>query len=268
MAKRRGLTLIFLSLIMAAGAAWVANTWVKGQMISKATAHPNTQLVVAAAMAIPYSTKVESRHLKLVEVPEGVLPAGAYTDIADVEGQVATGAIARGEILVSERFARHTRGSTLAALVSENMRAITVRVNDVVGVAGFLLPGNTVDVLSARKDRNQHATIETILTNIKVLAVDQTAATDENEPVIVRAVTLETTPQQAEKLVKASTEGSIQLTLRNPESEEQEPVVAEVVPAPAAKKPVARAPVKSYTPSNTTVEIIRGTDVKTTKTKT
>lgn len=261
MAKRRGLVLIFLSLVMAVGAAWMANTWVKAQLISKASAEPNKQLVVAAAMAIPFTTKVESRHLKLVEVPEGVLPAGAYTDFAEVEGQVATSAIARGEILVAERFAKHSRGSTLAALVNEDMRAITVRVNDVVGVAGFLLPGNTVDVLSARKDRNQRATIETILKNIKVLAVDQTAATDANEPVIVRAVTLEMSPKDAEKIVKARTEGTIQLTLRNPEAEEiqPEPEKAEVV----VKKPATR-----YVPSGSTVEVIRGTQVKKTKTKT
>ena len=261
MAKRRGLILIFLSLIMAVGAAWVANNWVKAQLISKASAEPDTQLVVAAAVAIPYTTKVESRHLKLIQIPEGALPAGAYTDIADVEGRVATASIARGEILNAERFAKHTRGSTLAALVNENMRAITVRVNDVVGVAGFLLPGNTVDVLAARKDRNQRATIETILTNIKVLAVDQTAATNENEPVIVRAVTLEMAPKDAEKLVKASTEGSIQLTLRNPDTED-------ILPEPEAPKPVVRKPRKSVAPTSSTVEIIRGTDVKKTKTET
>jgi len=257
MAKRRGLILIFLSLLMAVSAAWVANTWVKAQLISKASAEPNTQLVVAAAMAIPFTTKVEGRHLKLVEIPEGMTPAGAYTEIADVEGKVATTAIGRGEVLIAERFAEHTRGSTLAALVSENMRAISVRVNDVVGVAGFLLPGNTVDVLAARKDRNQRATIETILTNIKVLAVDQTAATDANEPVIVRAVTLEMTPKQAEKLVKARTEGSIQLTLRNPDTEEA---------APEPLKPVVKRPRPA--PSGATVEIIRGTSVQKKKTKT
>ncbi|MBT8079042.1 MAG: Flp pilus assembly protein CpaB [Gammaproteobacteria bacterium] len=260
MAKRRGLVLIFLSLFMAVGAAWVANNWVKAQQISKASAEPNTQLVVAAAVAIPYTTKVESRHLKLIQIPDDALPAGAYTEVADVEGRVATTSIARGEILVQERFAKHTKGSTLAALVDANMRAISVRVNDVVGVAGFLLPGNTVDVLAARKDRNQRATIETILTNIKVLAVDQTASTNENEPVIVRAVTLEMKPDQAEMLVKASTEGSIQLTLRNPDTEE-------VIPEPV-KKPVVRTPRKRTAPSSSTVEIIRGTDVKKTKTQT
>jgi len=187
------------------------------------------------------------------------LPEGTYTELAEVEGKVATSGIARGEILVAERFASHSRGSTLAALVADNMRAVTVRVNDVVGVGGFLLPGNTVDVLSARKGKNRRAIIETILTNIKVLAVDQTAATDRNDPIIVRAVTLEMTPKQAEKIVKARSEGTIQLTLRNPEEED-------IIPEPVKRTVKKRAPRPASTGSS--VEVIRGTDVKTTKTKT
>lgn len=258
MAKRRGLILVLLSLMMAVGAAVVANKWVNGQLVTQASAAPNTQLVVTAAISIPFATKVEARHLKLTEIPEGVLPTGAYTDLTDVEGKVSTTSIARGEVLVAERFAEHGRGSTLAALVAPNMRAVTVRVDDVIGVGGFLLPGNKVDVLAARRDRNQRATSETILTNIKVLAVDQTAATEENEPVIVRAVTLEMTPKEAEKIVKARTEGTIQLTLRNPEEEE-------IVPEAPKRVVRARAPVRR--PTDTSVEIIRGTDVKKTKTK-
>lgn len=259
MVKRRGLVLIFLSLMMAVGAAWVANTWVSGQLVTKADAAPNTQFVVTAAMSIPFATKVEGRHLKLTEVPEGVLPEGAFTDLAEIEGKVSTTSIARGEILVTERFASHSRGSTLAALVGANMRAVTVRVDDVIGVGGFLLPGNTVDVLAARKDRNRRATTKTILTNIKVLAVDQTAATEENEPVIVRAVTLEMSPKQAELLVNARTEGSIQLTLRNPEEEDPVPEPVKRVVKTRAPKPAKR---------DSSVEIIRGTEVKITKTKT
>ena len=259
MIQRRGLILIFLSLLMAVGAAWVANTWVSGQLVTKADAAPNMQLVVTASMSIPIATKVEGRHIKLTQVPAGVLPEGAYTELTDVEGKVATSGIARGEILVAERFAAHTRGSTLAALVADNMRAVTVRVDDVIGVGGFLLPGNAVDVLAARKGKDRRAIIETILTNIKVLAVDQTAATDENDPVIVRAVTLEMTPKQAEKLVKARSEGTIQLTLRNPEEED-------IVPAPVKRTVKQRAPRPA--PTDSTIEVIRGTDVKKTKAKT
>jgi pilus assembly protein CpaB len=265
MAKRRGLILILLSMVMAAGAAWVANTWVNGQLVSQASAQPNVHRVVAAALAIPFATKVEGRHLKYIEVPMDVMPTGAFTDLEQVQGKVSMTAIARGEILVEERFASHDRGSTLAALIDENMRAITVRVDDVVGVAGFLLPGNTVDVLASRKEGNQRAITETILRNIKVLAVDQKASTDANEPVIVRAVTLEMAPHQAELVVKARTEGTIQLTLRNPEAQDAEPEPEPVKEAPT--RVVYAAPRPQPAPRDATVTVIRGTAVETTKAK-
>jgi pilus assembly protein CpaB len=258
------LVLIFLSLLMAAGAAWVANVWVNGQLITKASAQPNVHRVVAAALAIPFATKVEGRHLKFIEVPVDVMPGGAFTSFEEVQGQVSTTAISRGEILVSERFAAHERGSTLAALIDKSMRAITVRVDDVIGVGGFLLPGNTVDIVAARKV-NQRAITETILKNIKVLAVDQTAAANENEPVIVRAVTLEMTPEQAEVVVKARSEGTIQLTLRNPEA--LEIIEPEPKAAPPPVRVVAAAPRPRPVVRDTTVTVIRGTEVEQTKTK-
>lgn len=265
MFKRRGLILITLSLVMGVGAAYTANQWVAAQGAGEDTQGAH---VVSAAMAIPYGTKVESRHLRYVEIPSDAVPTGVFTKFEDVAGMVATTDIARGEMLITSRFAAHQSGSTLAALVSENMRALTVRVNDVIGVAGFLLPGNRVDVLSSRRDNNRRAITETILQNIKVLAVDQTATTEQNEPVIVRAVTLEMTPSQAEVLVKARTEGEIQLTLRNPMEKMAE---AEPEPEPApkpAQKPVVVKQQSRPVNSSTTVTVIRGTQVDTEKTKT
>ena len=98
---------------------------------------------------------------------------------------------------------------------------MTIRVNDVIGVAGFLLPGNKVDILSTVKYSETSASTSTVLKDIKVLAVDQTARTKDNKPIIVRAVTLEVTPRQAEKLLTARSKGEIQLTLRNPHEEEK-----------------------------------------------
>ena len=264
MVKRRGFVLVFLSLLMAVGAAFVANKWIDARVMPAQDNTLNSASVVAAAMSIPFATKVEERHLKLVEVPEGLTPDGFFKSIDEVLGKVSTTNISRGEILVTERFRTHTTGSTLAALVNPNMRAVTVRVDDVIGVAGFLLPGNTVDILASRRGGGKNRAItETILKNIKVLAVDQTAAADSNEPVIVRAVTLEMLPRQAEILFQARTEGKIQLTLRNPL--EVEP---EVKPPPPKKRVVARrAPVKrKAAPSEVTV--IRGTSVDKIKTKT
>lgn len=266
MANRRGMILVVLSVVMGTAASWTANRWVNARSAAEEGARQGTH-VVAAAMAIPYGTKVEGRHLKFVEIPEGIAPTGFFTAVEDVEGRVSTIDIARGEILIADRLVAHDKGSTLAALVSENMRALTVRVNDVIGVAGFLLPGNRVDVLSSRKTTDRRAVTETILRNIKVLAVDQTASTEQNEPVIVRAVTLEMTPKQAELLVKARSEGEIQLTLRNPLDDTREPEPeAELVAQVEPPKPVVKRPA-SAPPASTTVTVIRGTKVDTTKTK-
>lgn len=263
MFKGRGLILVALSLVLAVGAAYTANRWVAAQVIGEKEFEGTR--VVSAAMPIPYGTKVEGRHLKYIEVPDDAAPAGHFSSAEEVEGRVSTVEIARGEILVANRFAKHTSGSTLAALVGENMRALSVRVNDVIGVAGFLLPGNRVDVLASRRVGGQRAVTETILRNIKVLAVDQTATTDKNEPIIVRALTLEMTPQQTEILVKAQTEGTIQITLRNPLEEDVIPE-PEPEPAPVRKPVVAKQPVRRD--DSTTVTIIRGTQVNSKKTKT
>ena len=111
-------------------------------------------------------------------------------DVAEIEGWIATSEIIEGELLMKGRFVEHLAGSTLAAMVAPNKRAVSVRVNDVAGVAGFLLPGNFVDVLGTRLERgSRRAVTSTIIQNVKVLAVDQTARTDDdNEPVVVRAV--------------------------------------------------------------------------------
>ncbi len=268
MRKRRGLVLVLFSLCMGGVAAWAANDWVSERMNAEQSG--DMMPVIAAAMEIPYGTKIEGRHVKVVHVAKDSMPSTAFNAITDVEGKVATVDVARGEVLSSARLADHSGGSTLAALVGKNMRAVTVRVDDVIGVAGFLLPGNRVDVLATKLDRtSRNARTDTILQDVKVLAVDQTAATQQNEPVIVRAVTLELTPPQSEILVKAKEEGSIQLTLRNPLDEQ---MVAETVvePQEVKKAPaiIARrsAPVRR-TNDGTTVTVIRGTHVDKQKTK-
>ena len=122
-----------------------------------------------------------------------------------------------GEVVTKARVAKHLEGSTLSALIGKNKRAITIRVDDVVGVAGFLLPGNRVDVYGVRRNtKTRKVRVNTVLSDINVLAVDQDANRKEGGPKVVRAVTVEVTTKQAKKLVKAMFEGKIQLALRNP----------------------------------------------------
>jgi len=225
MLKTRTVTLFILSVAFAVGAAWIANNWISSQKTTVAKQEKVGQPVVLAALDIPYGHTIERRHLKVVMMPEDVAPVNSFRSVDDVVGKVSTNILLPDEIIRTERVSDHLEGATLAALIDPEMRAFTVRVDDVVGVAGFLLPGNRVDIISSRSRGKGNVSSTTLLKDIKVLAVDQTARTDKNDPVVVRAVTLELTPREAEKLAEARGEGSIQLTLRNPVAEEPEQVV-------------------------------------------
>lgn len=255
MMKRRGVLMVMLSLVFGAAAAWAAKNWVEQRTRASNVADAGSSVVIAA-MELPYGTAIEGRHVKVITVPLGTQLGNHFSSVQEIEGLIATQKVLNGEVLLKERFTKSGAGSTLAALIKPDMRAVTVRVDDVVGVAGFLLPGNRVDIVAARKI-DSRATTETILMNIHVLAVDQTSSQDKNEPVVVRAVTLEMTPQEAEILVRAREEGRIQLTLRNPTDEFRPQLAATPEPPPPAPivKPVRRAP----PPKAPGVTIIRGT---------
>lgn len=268
--KRRGLMLIVISLVLAVGAAWVARNWVQARLNGGSSGDP-VQTVVVAAMEIPFGTKVEGRHLKTITLPISAA-VGDHFDKADqVVGLIALQKIIGGEILLKERFADRNAGSTLAAIVKPDMRAVSVRVDDVIGVAGFLMPGNHVDVVAARtinQGAESHAVTRTVLHNLNVLAVDQTASQDKEQPVVVRAVTLEVTPKQAEVLVKAREEGKIQLTLRNPLDKAPDgPDLFADDEQPKAPPQKVRA-TQPRAPKDSGVIIIRGTNVHTSESAT
>ncbi|MCY1525142.1 Flp pilus assembly protein CpaB [compost metagenome] len=264
----RTLTLVALSLILGLGAAWMANNWLSAKL--NASPDDNLEAVVVATVEIPFGQMIEARQVTVVRMPKDTVPDDAFDTPDKVIGKIATFSMLRGDILRSARVAEHLGGSTLASLIAADKRAISVRVDDVVGVGGFLLPGNRVDVLATRKNGGSGgAESKTILQDLRVLAVDQTASTDKTQPVVVRAVTLEMTPKEAEVLVKAMSEGRLQLALRNPlDDQKKQPVVASVakaetpapVPAPVARKPMVRRGDGSYG-----VIIIRGTEVKVAK---
>lgn len=249
MKAKTAFLMITIALVLGLGAAWMANEWVTSRLALADETKPDGVTVVVAAVQIPFGHRIEEADVRTVVMPKEVIPAGSFKATEEVVGQVATQTMYPGEPLLEGRMREHLGGSTLAAVINPGNRAVTVRVNDVVGVAGFLLPGNRVDVLATRKDR-QGVEAETLLQDVRVLAVDQTASPDKNQPVIVRAVTLELNPEQAESLVKATQEGTVQLALRNPLEKAPQPV-ARATPQSPAPPPVAQA-----TPQ---VTVIKGT---------
>ncbi len=261
MARRRGPVLLMLSLVLALAAAWLANNWLTARAAGKPA--PEQEQVVTAAMDIPLGTKIEQRHLSTVSMLPGTAPKGAFHSADQVLGKVTSSSVIAGEILLAPRFAESGEGSALAAVVDKDMRAVTVRVDDVVGVAGFLLPGNRVDVVAAIKEGTSNTSVRatTILSNVKVLAVDQTSAADSNQPVVVRAVTLEVTPADAETLLKGRTAGSIQLTLRTPLDQSDARTRAVELPPVKAAAARPKAPVAAPRPVVHEITVIRGTQV-------
>lgn len=259
----RTFPLIALSLVLGLGAAWMANNWLSAKLNAKED--DNQQSVVVATTEIAFGQMVEAQQVAVVRMPKDAVPEDAFDAPDKVVGKIATFSMLRGDILRAARLAEHLGGSTLASLIEPNKRAISVRVDDVVGVGGFLLPGNRVDVLATRQTGNSgDAESKTILEDLRVLAVDQTASTDKTQPVVVRAVTLEMTPQEAEVLVKGMAAGKLQLALRNPLDNQPRPAVTQPVAMaqPPAPAPVIRHVVRRQGNGNSSaVTVIRGVEV-------
>ncbi len=231
MSRSQIILLFLLSVVFGLGAVFFAKQWMDRQLTPQTEVEVvEREPVIIAAQEIPSGSVIEEQHIssKLLEVAWREESQFVLED--ELLGQVVASTIYPGEIVNRNRLANSGEGSTLAALIPENKRAVTIRVNDVIGVAGFLLPGNRVDVLNTISYSKTSATTLTVLKDIKVLAVDQTARSKENKPIIVRAVTLEVSPRQAEKLLTAQSKGDIQLSLRNPH-EEDKPVKRYVAPS-------------------------------------
>jgi pilus assembly protein CpaB len=214
MRNSRAILIIGVALVLALGAVVMAAKWMGEQ-------GPAGTRVVVAAADIGQGARILPASLQLTDWPTGSLPTGAITDIKLLEGRIARGDIARGEPVLESKLAPAGTLGGLSSVVGSGKRAMTVRVNDVVGVAGFALPGNYVDILvnlaptNSDLAQNAGSISKIVLERILVLAVAQESAVDDTKPRVVNAVTLELTPDQVEKLDLARSIGSLSLVLRN-----------------------------------------------------
>lgn len=209
----KALTLLALAILTGLAAAVYAARWVaqRGTLASSK--------VVVAAVDIELGSKLNPQMLTTVEWPTGSVPPGAFTTLEQAQERVVRMAIPRGDAILERKLAPAGTQGGLSAVISEGKRAMTVRVNDVIGVAGFALPGNYVDVMvNTQQDRNggKESQISlTVLEQVLVLAVAQEASRDDLKPKVVSAVTLELSPEDAEKLDLARSVGTLSLVLRN-----------------------------------------------------
>jgi pilus assembly protein CpaB len=273
--RNRIFAVLAIAILAGGGLAYGTYNMMNNQPVKTVTTP--TQPVVVAAADISLGSELRKEDLTVVNFPAGHVPEGAFARVTDVVGRGVISPFVKNEVVIPAKLASKEAGSGLPPVIPEGMRALSVRVNEVIGVAGYVLPGARVDVLATANPTNQQQDVTTklILSNVQVVTAGTRIEQDQDKgkPMQVTVVTLLVYPDQAERLALASTEGKIQLALRNPldQTAPETPGVKPalllgVVKAPvqksasgprrAAAGPVTQsAPVAAPLP---TVEIIRG----------
>jgi len=201
--------LIGISLILGAIAAFfVAH-------LSRSPELASGPQVVIASGTIQAGTALTESQLSVLNWPTVTTPAGVFAETKPLTQRYARQTIEAGELILESKLASTDSKGGLAAMITAGKRAISVRVNDVVGVAGFALPGNYVDILVSAKDAAGNSFSKIVLNRVKVLAVAQDTTSDAAKPKVVNAVTLELSPAESEQLDLARSIGSLSLVLRN-----------------------------------------------------
>ncbi|MFZ9257249.1 MAG: Flp pilus assembly protein CpaB, partial [Burkholderiaceae bacterium] len=208
---------IMMSVALIAGlmAVLLASRWLDAKSGSGMTK------VAVVSTDISLGQRLTPELVQLVDWPSRSVPPGAFQQIDTLDGRVLKTNMLRGEPVLQAKLAPIGTQGGLSAVIGEGRRAITVRVNDVIGVAGFALPGNYVDIIvNTQRDSNEatardKSISKIVLERILVLAVAQEVGRDDTKPRVVNAVTLEVTPQQAEKIDLARSVGTLSLVLRN-----------------------------------------------------
>ncbi|MEM5457564.1 MULTISPECIES: Flp pilus assembly protein CpaB [Paraburkholderia] len=273
MKNARAVTMLLIATLAGLTAVVFASRWMVSQ-----SSNATTKVVVAAS-DINLGQRIGPDFLKLTDWPSNSVPPGSFTDIQKLDGRVLKESLLHGEPILEAKLTPVGTLGGLSAVIGEGKRAITVRVNDVIGVAGFALPGNYVDIIvNTQKDgRDPGATRDQniskiVLEKILVLAVAQEVGRDETKPKVVDAVTLEVSPEQAEKIDLARSIGTLSLVLRNqidPKAIDtagatkasllQTPVA--VVPAPEPKPVRIVRKVAAHAPANC-VRVLDGADAR------
>jgi pilus assembly protein CpaB len=275
---------LVLALAMTAGGVFAYGTYNYVNNLPKGTTSMPTRQVVVAANDLDVGAEIQQEDIRVIEWPKSSMPAQAISDPKDVIGRGLVLPVVANEPILPMKLADKNAGGGLPPAIPPGLRALSVRVNEVIGVAGYVLPGTRVDVLATVNPGNQQQDItsKVILTNVQVLAAGTKIERDvhDNKAMPVSVVTLLVAPEEAERLTLAAGEGKIQLALRNPLDKETpstpgiKPAMllgyntaarsaqarSRVVSNAAGKTPQAAAASVPAAPvdNTTTVEIIRG----------
>ena len=204
-------------------AVFLAQIWLNNQaderlksIDAQRKAAPPARSIVVAGKPLRFGDELNSAALREMPWPENALPAGAFGKIADLTSgkRVVLMPIDTNEAVLASKITGPGQRATLSAMLSDGMKAVTIRVNDVEGVAGFVLPGERVDVVLTRTGEKNNSVNDVVLQNVRVLAVDQLADQRADKPAVVKAVTLEVDPTDGQKIALAATVGTLSLLLR------------------------------------------------------
>ncbi|MBI2815755.1 MAG: Flp pilus assembly protein CpaB [Acidobacteria bacterium] len=247
--------------LLAFGVAWLTALLLSWAVYKK-TAAPQarqTVQVVAAAADLPAGKRITAADVKLLTIDRKDAPRGAFFNTADVIDRAVLSPVVTNETVLDGKIAAKGGGEGITALIEPGMRAVSVQVNEISGVSGFIQPGTRVDVLFTRMLTNGDAATTTVLQNAKVLAygkqLEPQSKVDVKDTTKITVATLLVTQEQAEKLALAMQRGRIQLVLRNPLDNEisdgREPVSAADlgIKEPERKPPMRPAPVPVSTPA-------------------
>ena len=269
---RRPANILLLAIVIGALAAALVYRYVRSQQETMeaalraargAASSPATAPVVIANETIPIGTKIEASQVKVVGWPSDALPQGAIADPAQVSGRMARLTIEKNQPLAMNQFVDQSVG-LLPMLITEGMRGMSVKVDNVTGVSGFITPNSRVDVLIAGVpeggDKEMRGKI--VLQGVKVLATGTSIEQRDNKPVEVPTVTLLVSPQDAEKLTLATREGPVQLALRTFRDEESVTTPGASLGMLFGKPEVQRPPevrvARRERPPGYTVEVLLG----------
>jgi pilus assembly protein CpaB len=248
-------------------AVFLANAWLNNRAdearrsleAQRKTAPPAHTLVVARR-PLRFGEVLGALSLREMPWPDDALPAGAFGKISELTAtkRIVLAPVEVNEPILASKITGPGQRATLSAMLNEGMRAVTIRVNDVEGVAGFTQPGDHVDVVLTRPGERKTSINDVIIQNVRVLAVDQTADQTSEKPVVVKAVTLEVDETGGQKLALASQVGTLSLLLRKAGE------IAEAAPRQLTNADLALGAVRDEDARSVTIMVTRPTKDATT----
>lgn len=225
--RNRAILMLGLAIVFAVVAAFLAQSWLRSQVgspteqtviIQEAPKPPETTIVVAR-QPLFYGNELTRQNVREIPWLADDLPTGTFEKIDDLfvddQTRVVLRTMEQNEPVLNTKISGDDRAATMSAIIPLKMRAITIRVNDIVGVAGYIIPGDRVDMMLTREGSSKKTETSLLLQNVQILGIAQQVSEDQQEPRVVRSVTIAVTPSQAQKVVLAYNVGSLTLALRN-----------------------------------------------------